>query len=152
MEWGEQHHTQSLSSLLLVLVSVWILELVCLLFPKGSWAHQVRMSVTFRSTAAWTVTWKYLRRRYDSDTWHPQRQIHSVSQTNWCRIWQKPFAWYWFGLSQCFLCIFMSGCYPFYQKDPFILEECPHVYFSGSSPTFDSKLIKGQCVIWTCTS
>ncbi|XP_017272726.1 DNA polymerase delta subunit 2 [Kryptolebias marmoratus] len=35
------------------------------------------------------------------------------------------------------------GCYPFYQKDPFILEECPHVYFSGSAPAFDSKLIKG---------
>ncbi|KAF7667921.1 hypothetical protein LDENG_00042190 [Lucifuga dentata] len=35
------------------------------------------------------------------------------------------------------------GCYPFYQKDPFILEECPHVYFSGSAPSFESKLIKG---------
>lgn len=35
------------------------------------------------------------------------------------------------------------GCYPFYQKDPFILEECPHVYFSGNAPKFDSKLIKG---------
>ncbi|XP_069034130.1 DNA polymerase delta subunit 2 [Embiotoca jacksoni] len=35
------------------------------------------------------------------------------------------------------------GCYPFYQKDPFILEECPHVYFSGNAPAFKSKLIKG---------
>lgn len=35
------------------------------------------------------------------------------------------------------------GCYPFYHKDPFILEECPHVYFSGNAPTFESKLIKG---------
>lgn len=35
------------------------------------------------------------------------------------------------------------GCYPFYLKDPFILEECPHVYFSGNAPTFESKLIKG---------
>lgn len=35
------------------------------------------------------------------------------------------------------------GCYPFYQKDPFILEECPHVYFSGNAPSFQSKLIKG---------
>ncbi|KAL7392303.1 hypothetical protein ABVT39_022538 [Epinephelus coioides] len=35
------------------------------------------------------------------------------------------------------------GCYPFYQKDPFILEECPHVYFSGNAPAFESKLIKG---------
>ncbi|XP_071377234.1 DNA polymerase delta subunit 2 [Centroberyx affinis] len=35
------------------------------------------------------------------------------------------------------------GCYPFYQKDPFILEECPHVYFSGNAPSLESKLIKG---------
>ena len=41
----------------------------------------------------------------------------------------------------------MSGCYPFYLKDPFILEECPHVYFSGNAPTFESKVIKGQCVM-----
>uniref|UniRef100_A0A8C6V6D1 DNA polymerase delta subunit 2 n=1 Tax=Neogobius melanostomus TaxID=47308 RepID=A0A8C6V6D1_9GOBI len=36
------------------------------------------------------------------------------------------------------------GCYPFYQKDPFILQECPHVYFSGNAPSFESKIIKGQ--------
>ncbi|XP_071779754.1 DNA polymerase delta subunit 2 [Centroberyx gerrardi] len=35
------------------------------------------------------------------------------------------------------------GCYPFYQKDPFIMEECPHVYFSGNAPSLESKLIKG---------
>ncbi|XP_028270581.1 DNA polymerase delta subunit 2 [Parambassis ranga] len=35
------------------------------------------------------------------------------------------------------------GCYPYYQKDPFILEDCPHVYFSGNAPTFESKLLKG---------
>lgn len=38
----------------------------------------------------------------------------------------------------------LSGCYPFYQKDPFILEECPHVYFSGNAPNFQSKVIKGM--------
>lgn len=36
------------------------------------------------------------------------------------------------------------GCYPFYQKDPFILQECPHVYFSGNAPSFESKIIKGK--------
>lgn len=36
------------------------------------------------------------------------------------------------------------GCYPFYQNDPFILEECPHVYFSGNAPLFESKIVKGQ--------
>ncbi|XP_061762792.1 DNA polymerase delta subunit 2 [Nerophis ophidion] len=35
------------------------------------------------------------------------------------------------------------GCYPFYMKDPFILEECPHVYFSGNAPAFESKLLSG---------
>ncbi|XP_030226086.1 DNA polymerase delta subunit 2 [Gadus morhua] len=35
------------------------------------------------------------------------------------------------------------GCYPFYKKDPFILEECPHVYFSGNAPSFDSRTITG---------
>ncbi|KAM8865428.1 DNA polymerase delta subunit 2 [Synchiropus picturatus] len=35
------------------------------------------------------------------------------------------------------------GCYPFYQKDPFILEQCPHVYFSGNAPKYGSKVIEG---------
>ncbi|XP_067251327.1 DNA polymerase delta subunit 2 [Chanodichthys erythropterus] len=35
------------------------------------------------------------------------------------------------------------GCYPFYQKDPFILEECPHVYFSGNAPSYQSKRVTG---------
>lgn len=35
------------------------------------------------------------------------------------------------------------GCYPFYLKDPFILEECPHVYFSGNAPSFHSKRVSG---------
>lgn len=47
--------------------------------------------------------------------------------------------------------VFCTGCYPFYQKDPFILEECPDVYFSGNAPSFESKLINGQCVLCTCT-
>ncbi|KAK3540018.1 hypothetical protein QTP70_022811, partial [Hemibagrus guttatus] len=36
------------------------------------------------------------------------------------------------------------GCYPFYQKDPFILGECPHVYFSGNAPSYQSKRITGS--------
>lgn len=36
------------------------------------------------------------------------------------------------------------GCYPFYQKDPFIMEECPHVYFSGNAPSFQCRTIQGQ--------
>ncbi|MEQ2203026.1 hypothetical protein XENOCAPTIV_022790, partial [Xenoophorus captivus] len=39
--------------------------------------------------------------------------------------------------------LFVLGCYPFYQRDPFIFEECPHVYFSGNAPVFESKLVEG---------
>ncbi|NWU73781.1 DPOD2 polymerase, partial [Pterocles burchelli] len=36
------------------------------------------------------------------------------------------------------------GCYPFYKSDPFILTECPHVYFCGNAPRFQSKVFKGE--------
>ncbi|NXT58875.1 DPOD2 polymerase, partial [Pluvianellus socialis] len=36
------------------------------------------------------------------------------------------------------------GCYPFYKSDPFILTDCPHVYFCGNAPRFQSKLLKGE--------
>ncbi|RLV76307.1 hypothetical protein DV515_00017107, partial [Chloebia gouldiae] len=36
------------------------------------------------------------------------------------------------------------GCYPFYKSDPFILTECPHVYFCGNAPRFQSKLFQGK--------
>uniref|UniRef100_A0AAR2M2K0 DNA polymerase delta subunit 2 n=1 Tax=Pygocentrus nattereri TaxID=42514 RepID=A0AAR2M2K0_PYGNA len=35
------------------------------------------------------------------------------------------------------------GCYPFYQQDPFIMPECPHVYFSGNAPAYQSKRVTG---------
>ncbi|XP_072913398.1 DNA polymerase delta subunit 2 [Hemitrygon akajei] len=35
------------------------------------------------------------------------------------------------------------GCYPFYKTDPFIIKECPHVYFCGNAPSFKSKTIEG---------
>ncbi|GAB0200388.1 DNA polymerase delta subunit 2 [Grus japonensis] len=36
------------------------------------------------------------------------------------------------------------GCYPFYKSDPFILTDCPHVYFCGNTPRFQSKVLKGE--------
>ncbi|RWS30482.1 DNA polymerase delta subunit 2-like protein [Leptotrombidium deliense] len=33
--------------------------------------------------------------------------------------------------------------YPFADKDPFVLHECPHVYFAGNQTTFNTKLHKG---------
>ncbi|KAG4301112.1 hypothetical protein PCK1_002811 [Pneumocystis canis] len=39
---------------------------------------------------------------------------------------------------------FGSMCYPFSEKDPFILSETPHVYFVGNQEKFDTKLIEGE--------
>jgi len=35
-------------------------------------------------------------------------------------------------------------CYPFYDEDPFVIEECPNIYFAGNCPAFESKLIEGK--------
>lgn len=45
------------------------------------------------------------------------------------------------------------GCYPYFDKDPFILKNCPHVYFAGNQKAFKSKLVVGeegqQCLLLT---
>jgi DNA polymerase delta subunit 2 len=41
------------------------------------------------------------------------------------------------------LTVFLSGCYPFQEKDQFVIEECPHVYFVGNQPRFDTTTIEG---------
>ncbi|CAG5116318.1 unnamed protein product [Candidula unifasciata] len=35
------------------------------------------------------------------------------------------------------------GCFPFVKEDPFILTECPHIFFAGCQPEFSSKIHKG---------
>nr|XP_029714507.1 DNA polymerase delta small subunit-like isoform X1 [Aedes albopictus] len=35
-------------------------------------------------------------------------------------------------------------CYPYYQQDPFIVSECPHVYFAGNTGEFKTELWKGR--------
>ena len=37
-----------------------------------------------------------------------------------------------------------AGCYPYYDRDPFILDKCPHIYFSGNQPSFQHKKIQGK--------
>lgn len=37
-----------------------------------------------------------------------------------------------------------SGCYPFTDRDPFVLESCPHVYFVGNQDVYESRLLKGN--------
>lgn len=44
----------------------------------------------------------------------------------------------------------LPGCYPFYNLDPFIVTECPHVYFCGNAPRFQSKLLTGESC--TCST
>lgn len=42
-----------------------------------------------------------------------------------------------------FYIIQLTGCYPFTDRDPFLIESCPHVYFIGNQDKFDTRLIKG---------
>lgn len=34
-------------------------------------------------------------------------------------------------------------CYPFQDRDQFVIEECPHVFFVGNQPKFDTTVIEG---------
>lgn len=36
------------------------------------------------------------------------------------------------------------GCFPYYDKDPFVIDECPHVFFAGNQPKFGTKMVKGK--------
>lgn len=36
-----------------------------------------------------------------------------------------------------------AGSYPFQDRDPFVIEECPHVFFVGNQPKFDTAVIDG---------
>ncbi|KAK4229839.1 DNA polymerase alpha/epsilon subunit B-domain-containing protein [Podospora fimiseda] len=33
--------------------------------------------------------------------------------------------------------------YPFQDDEPFVMKECPHIYFAGSQPEFGTKIIEG---------
>ncbi|KAF5098181.1 hypothetical protein D0Z00_002129 [Geotrichum galactomycetum] len=35
------------------------------------------------------------------------------------------------------------AAYSFYEKDPFILTQTPHIYFAGNQPYFDARLVEG---------
>jgi len=36
------------------------------------------------------------------------------------------------------------GCYPFTEEDPFILRECPHIYFAGNQKKYNAKIVSGE--------
>lgn len=35
------------------------------------------------------------------------------------------------------------ACYPYYDNDPFVIENCPHVLFAGNQKKFDTKVVRG---------
>lgn len=41
------------------------------------------------------------------------------------------------------LLIGTTGSYPFQDDDPFVMNDCPHVYFVGCQPTFGTSIITG---------
>jgi DNA polymerase delta subunit 2 len=36
------------------------------------------------------------------------------------------------------------SAFPFKTGDPFVLEQCPHIYFVGNQDNYESRLAKGQ--------
>ncbi|KAG5899781.1 hypothetical protein JTB14_006116 [Gonioctena quinquepunctata] len=36
------------------------------------------------------------------------------------------------------------ACFPSYDNDPFIIDECPHVFFAGNQPEFSTKMVTGD--------
>lgn len=36
------------------------------------------------------------------------------------------------------------AAYSFYEKDPFVIKETPHVYFAGNQPSFSTALVEGK--------
>ncbi|CBJ32730.1 conserved unknown protein [Ectocarpus siliculosus] len=35
------------------------------------------------------------------------------------------------------------GCYPFVTEDPFVVEECPDIFFAGNQPQFATSILEG---------
>lgn len=38
----------------------------------------------------------------------------------------------------------VPGSYPFQTNDPFVLESCPHIFFTGNQPAFKTAVIDGD--------
>lgn len=42
------------------------------------------------------------------------------------------------------LLMHIIGSYPFHEKDQFVIEECPHVFFVGNQPEYKTSLLEGE--------
>ncbi len=40
--------------------------------------------------------------------------------------------------------LIIAGSYPFQDDDPFVINSCPHIFFVGSQPKFDTAVIEGH--------
>lgn len=49
----------------------------------------------------------------------------------------------WEDVSLTIVLALHAGCYPFQDKDQFVIEECPHVFFVGNQPRFETSTIEG---------
>ena len=38
----------------------------------------------------------------------------------------------------------VTYCYPYSDKDPFVLDDCPAVYFAGNQKEFGTKMFEGK--------
>ncbi|CAG9864328.1 unnamed protein product [Phyllotreta striolata] len=36
------------------------------------------------------------------------------------------------------------GCYPYYDRDPFVMQDCPHAFFAGNQSEFDTEIVTGE--------
>ena len=37
-----------------------------------------------------------------------------------------------------------TPCYPYFEQDPFVITECPHIYFAGNAKEFQTELYEGS--------
>lgn len=52
-----------------------------------------------------------------------------------------------FLFKKIFLILLSSGCYPYTDRDPFFIQDCPHVYFVGNQEKYDTRVIKGIFIL-----
>lgn len=43
--------------------------------------------------------------------------------------------------------MYFPGCYPYQSHDPFTLQSCPHVFFAGNQPSFQTGIVEGSAAL-----